>query len=573
LSTRSASLQVNECFGKVQRKILRRILPESSFIFLVSYLVLFLGMSRRPNIYDEGLILTGAMRVAAGQIPHRDFYANYGPAQFYILAGLFKVFGESLLVERLYDLFVKALVVACVYAIASSYCRRSIAAFTSIVTLLWLIGLNAWSGSPMIPVSLLNLVGSALILPVFLRRVSTRRMCVVGAVAGAAALFRYDTGVALLGVHACAIAIAIYLRIEGMAKRVRTIAYTFWPYLAGFAVVTLPPALYYLSIAPLHPVVYDIILYTRHNYYRSRNLPFPVISLRELDYLGIYLPIIVAGVSLYALVSGRWRTRSDGGASFQGALEGQEWHGILVTFGLLVLVMYLKGFVRVGLFQLYLAIIPSLLLTAVLFQHRATLPSPVRLTVMSLLCLSLLAAAWSTLHQAKELYGKHLSTPGRMLSSALRTVPGTQMTWCAGTTPLTKGFCFLPEDSRVQTIEFIDSHTTPDQRLYVGTTKHDRIYANDNLIYFATQRLPATMWSHFDPGLQNNYDIQTQMIHELEVTTPPYIVLDSEYDLVREPNDSSRSSGVTLLDDYIHNRYQPIRTFGNLSVWQEIHNP
>jgi Dolichyl-phosphate-mannose-protein mannosyltransferase len=571
LSTRSASLQDDECFGKVQRKIPRGTLVESSFIFLVSYPVLFFGMSRRPNIYDEGLILTGAMRVAAGQIPHRDFYANYGPAQFYILAGLFKVFGESLLVERLYDLLIKALVVACVYAIASSYCRRSIAAYTSIVALLWLIGLNAWSGSPMIPVSLLNLIGSALILPVFLRSVSTRRMCAAGAVAGAAALFRYDTGVALLGVHACVIAIAICLRIEGMANRMRTFANTFWPYLAGFAVVTFLPALYYLSVAPLDPVVYDIILYTRHNYYRSRNLPFPAISLRELDYLGIYLPVVVVGVSLYALVRGGWRARSNGGSSFQSALEGQKWHGILVTFGLLVLVMYLKGFVRVGLFQLYLAIIPSLLLTAVLFQHRARFPGPVRFTVTSLLCLSFLAAAWSTLHQVKELYGKHLSTPGRILSSALRTAPETK--WCDGTNPLTKGFCFLPEDNRVQTIEFIDSHTMPDQRLYVGTTKHDRIFANDNLIYFATQRLPATMWSHFDPGLQNNYDIQTQMIHELKVTSPPYVVLDSEYDSVREPNDSSKSTGVTLLDDYIRNRYQPIRTFGSLSVWQEIHSP
>jgi hypothetical protein len=63
------------------------------------------------------------------------------------------------------------------------------------------------------------------------------------------------------------------------------------------------------------------------------------------------------------------------------------------------------------------------------------------------------------------------------------------------------------------------------------------------------------------------------MVHELEVNAPPYIVLDSEYDLVREPNDSSKSTGVTLLDDYIHSKYQPIRTFGDLSVWQGIHNP
>ena len=87
-----------------QRTGLRQPLREVAPVFLISCLVLFLGMSRRPIVYDEGLMLTAAMRVAAGQIPHRDFYANYGPAQFYLVAGLFKLFGETILVERLFDL-------------------------------------------------------------------------------------------------------------------------------------------------------------------------------------------------------------------------------------------------------------------------------------------------------------------------------------------------------------------------------------------------------------------------------------------------------------------------------------
>ena len=79
-------------------------------------------------------MLTAAMRVAGGQIPHRDFYANYGPAQFYLLAGLFKLFGESILVERLFDLLIKALLVTTVYGIALGYCRKLVAAVVAIVT-------------------------------------------------------------------------------------------------------------------------------------------------------------------------------------------------------------------------------------------------------------------------------------------------------------------------------------------------------------------------------------------------------------------------------------------------------
>jgi hypothetical protein len=210
-------------------------------------------------------------------------------------------------------------------------------------------------------------------------------------------------------------------------------------------------------------------------------------------------------------------------------------------------------------------------LIAVLFQHRLTFPRLVRTSIMCFVWLTVLATTWATLHVVKLLYVHHLSVAERMLSVSRGTSPESQTTWCKIENPLTTGFCFLPEDDRIQTIEFIDSHTRPDQELYVGSTKHDRIFVNDNLTYFATQRLPATKWSHFDPGLQNNYDIQTQMVHELDVNAPPYIVLDSEYDLVREPNDSSKSTGVTLLDEYLHNRYQHIETFGEMSVWQRIH--
>jgi hypothetical protein len=142
------------------------------------------------------------------------------------------------------------------------------------------------------------------------------------------------------------------------------------------------------------------------------------------------------------------------------------------------------------------------------------------------------------------------------------------MEWCKTTGPLTAGICFFPDDSRIQTIEFIASHTIPGQRLFVGVTSHDRIFQADNLIYFATQRLPATKWSEFDPNLQNRYDVQVEIVHELDSTAPPYIVRDSEFDSVREPNDSSKSSGVTLLDEYLRGEYQHIETFGKMSVWK-----
>ena len=537
-------------------------------VFLVSFLVLFLGMTRRPSVFDEGIVLTAAMRVAAGQIPHRDFYALYGPAQFYILAGLFKLFGKFLLVERLFDVFSKALVATTVYTIASAYCSKSIAGYTYVVALLWLFGLDQWPASPMVAVTLLNLIGSVLILPVFAGRASARRLSAAGAVAGVASLFRYDTGIALLVVHACAISIAVYLRGSGISNRLRTFASTFWPYLLGFACVPLPPLLYYLSVAPIGPLLHDMVLYPAKYYYRGRNLPFPGIGLHTVEDLGIYLPIMIVAIALYVVVAGYLGATGKDARNSAGMVEKQGWEGFLITLGLLTAAMYVKGYVRVSLFQMSLAIIPSLLLIAVLFQHRWSIYRPAHILIVCLMGTSFLPAASLAFHETKDFYLNHLSVTEYIFSAVRGVLPQAQASWCKSGNPLTRGLCFLPEMDRARTIEFIQSHTRPDQQLYVGLTRHDKIFAADNITYFATQRLPATRWSELDPDLESRYDVQTQMVDEFERNVPPYIVLDSEFAQENEPNDSSRSSGVTLLDDYIRDKYQQVASFGLMSVWQ-----
>ena len=94
----------------------------STFGIIVSFLISLLSIAiltdRHIANFDEGMILTGAMRVASGAIPHRDFYTNYGPGQFYVLAGIFWAFGPTVLVGRLYDAGVKAGIVCVVYAIS-----------------------------------------------------------------------------------------------------------------------------------------------------------------------------------------------------------------------------------------------------------------------------------------------------------------------------------------------------------------------------------------------------------------------------------------------------------------------
>lgn len=516
-----------------------------------------LEMSCLPNIYDEGLVLTAAMRVLAGQIPHRDFYANYGPAQFYILAGMFKFFGSSLFVERIYDLVVRAVVVSAVYAISSFYCRRWIAAGAAAVTAMWFIGVRMTPASPVVPVSLLALVSSSLLPPTFLTGMSAKRGLITGVIAGTAVLFRYDVGGALLVVQSCVIAMATYFRCHGTSKALRSFWPVYWPYLLGFAIPNVPSLLYYFAVAPVPPLIHNVIVYPATLYPRMRRLPLP-------GNIAVYLPIIISVFSLFLLLVHRSKMDRD------TSKIRQDWHPFVWTFAILVAVLYFKGYVRMSPLQMYLPSVCSFPLLAVLLHNRFAFSARPRVFILALASIIFLIAAGSTWRETKRLYAQRQSVVENLISSHLKATTNSRSQWCDTPSPLTKGLCFCPDPDRIQAILFITSHTSPDQKLFVGLTRHDRIYGNDNLIYFATKRLPATRWSHFDPGLQNSYPIQVQMIHELEQNAPPYVVLDSEFEHFHEPNDSSKSSGVTLLDDYLRTRYQPVAVFGPLSISQRI---
>jgi hypothetical protein len=126
--------------------------------------------------------------------------------------------------------------------------------------------------------------------------------------------------------------------------------------------------------------------------------------------------------------------------------------------------------------------------------------------------------------------------------------------------------CFRVDPASAETIRYLQQHTTPDDRLFVGLSRHDKIFVNDVLLYFAANRLAATKWHQFDPGLQTLAPTQRLMIGELERSPPKLIVIEDIWADHQEPNDSALSSGVTLLDDYLRRAFEPVATFGANTV-------
>ena len=125
-------------------------------LFLCSTVLLVVSMDRHVNVYDEGIILVGASRVLAGDLIHRDFYANYGPGQFYVLSALLSLFPPTVLVERGWDIAVRAGTTILCYLIARQLSGRFLAGFVYALSLIWLTSAGFY-GYPVYPALLFTL--------------------------------------------------------------------------------------------------------------------------------------------------------------------------------------------------------------------------------------------------------------------------------------------------------------------------------------------------------------------------------------------------------------------------------
>jgi hypothetical protein len=534
-------------------------------VFLFSFVCLFLGMDLGFDFYDEGLILVGAMRVAAGQVPHRDFYANYGPGQFYTLAWLFHLFGPSVFVERIYDLTLRSAIVTAAYGITAVYCQRWIVVSTTIVCAFWLFSAGLPTiAYPIIPIILIALVGSVALLPIFRGDLRHWQALFAGGMTGLTALFRYDVGFALMFVHLSSILIAKLLRRRDAITARTSTRSTLLLYGGGVAAVFLPPALLYLSIAPIHPFIHDIILYPTKYYARARRVPFPGIRWRSFENLAVYLPIVVAILCTYALVL----QRDPDPSGPDDDAWNRDRRGFLILFGLLGTAFYFKGIVRISVVQMLLSLLATVITLAVLYDFTARKRTSLHRIVQWTMAVSIFTATWSALKEIRVLYLSRQSVLEEVWSPPGPASLKIETDWCGVPNRLHTGLCFLVDPGHAEAVSYLSAHTKPSEPIFIGLSRHDRILSNDLLTYFVSDRLPATHWSHFDPDLQTRADIQTEMIQELDRQAVRYIVLESQYDSQVQPwNDSSKSSGITLLDDYIRRDYSQVEETGPISIW------
>ncbi len=537
-------------------------------LFFAAMLFQLIVIRRRLGVYDESLELYCAEHVLKGQVPYRDFWTMYGPAQFYVLAAFFKLLGISVWVGRLYDAVVRAGLACVCFALTNRLASRGYAASAFAIVLVWISCIDDPVYTfPVFPALLCSLLSVLFLYRYLNDSSSVRFLFLAGLLAGITATFRHDSGFYICSAEIMALVLLRRdLKLERLSGKTspREFLHMIAIYASGILIIVLPVLLLLLWKVPLHDLFFDLFYVPGKIYPRVRDLPFPrlgtlpqlVYPLRSDDRFGaeqliVYFPILVC-LTCTAYVLRKRRSKSP---LFDNVAE----RFLFTVLLLLDALFFVKGWVRVSDIQMLQSIVVAVLLFVVMIYQIRSLKRSVSLPLLG--CgLYLVACSLPVLYEG-------VSDARSNLRAAVHPqLPDSFMHTCHPPSGLERTRCMIVEQNRAAAIQYVEQRTTPADRIYVGAGRHDKLLWSDVSFYFVSDRSSVTKWYDLHPGVQTTLPIQYEMVDSLKQYAPKFVVLDSGADKKMEPNQSRYSSGAMALDDYIRAHYAPQASFGTLTV-------
>lgn len=578
------------------------------FLFVLVFSILFLygSIYISYNIYDEGIVVYGASRVLKGDIPYRDFWTMYAPGQFYVIALLFKIFGESLFITRLYSATINLLIVLMVYFIVKRLSSEKLALLSLILSTLWMGGWGLFYSSPT-PAGTLWCLFSIYFVIDFLCSEKISSLILAGIITGINAIFRHDIGGYTFISSSIVILLYTYLKVAN--KDIKGTINIWLRYILGTIIGFLPFSIYLIINVPLKELLFDLIIFPARIFPRVRDLPYPSFRFNLYSFL-FYFPIIMYVLSGILIILNIFRLRY---------LNGREWANMLLL--ILGIFFFNQAWVRSDVPHLLPTIIPAIMLLSSLYGSNLTkilgkgeVILKILLLIIGLIItlalylnalkglviavyvipIVLLVLVGIFIYMPKEIKNLSEKNSTRVVLQLISLVLCVFILFSSlgefSSVPLRRIFSFtIPglEPSRLErargiyvfqgqesylepAIRIIQANTRPDEFIFVGNSRHDRIFVNDIMFYFLCGRHSATKYHELHPGLATTRKVQLEIIEELKKKNVRFIVLWSGAENVLEPNESSISSGVDELSEFIRMNYAPIMYFGPYKILQKI---
>lgn len=504
------------------------------------------GMYAALNIYDEGIIVFGAQRVLQGDLPYRDFWTQYSPGQLYVLAGLFQAFGSNIMVERWWDVIIRSLLALSMLAVAARLTHWKLALPVWLLAVLWIEDYGFF-GYPIFA----GLMFALASLYAMLRGYTDRRwLFAAGVLLGLCFAFRHDMAVYLGAAQVIGFVPAFFLRRTderaSLLKRVLATVKLALPWVAGAALIMLPIIVYFVLNAPVSELINQLFLFPLIEFPKVRDLPYPRLNWRS-NVLPFYAPFLVYTLALVVALMIFIREWKDDARFFNA------WGIVMVAlFGLFG---FNQARVRSDTIHTVHFFLVSLTLLPVLFRgwgQRASVPAQ---------AISAVAVIVGFVALIDPINGYVQMLADRDVNKAALTAEAQ-----ASTLARARGAIVNPEQNFV--VREIQRLTQPGEYVYAGLARHDKIFANDVMLYFLMDRKSPTRYQELHPGLVNTEAVQREMIADLEKHRPRYVVTTDMFRWAMEPNDTAKSTGVESLDRYITKNYRYANTIGSYTLYQ-----
>jgi hypothetical protein len=473
----------------------RRPLAVAALVLVALLLPLLHSFDKPAKAMDEGSLLVYPELILKGNLPYRDFETFYGPANIYVLSGVYAVFGPSILAERATGLVYRLLIVAAVFCIA---CRwgATLAAGATLIAGAVLLNVGvvayAWMGG----------IACALWSIFIISKIDSRVRCFFGGMLGATAmLFRPDLGPAvILGT------LPLFLRMSRSAKLC---------YLSGMCIGLLPLGLLTVAAGPRH-VLDNLLLFPVFYGNGGRHLPLAQAAFSVLGLLAVHL--IASCANIFGGVIALRR---------QQLISGR----LLLGVALFALALTHQAVQRIDGMHVRFAAFASLAILPISLFVFFSKTSFLSLRQKALIAVTASAGFVAIFAPALPVYvcsevvaafDPNAPQPF-MLEQNGRRFPMATMPVVRITGALLDG---------------IERMAAPGDCLFVGPADLRRTNYNDTFLYHMLPQLrPATYFLEMNPGSANRANSHLAS----DIRTADWLILNRVYDNWNEPNSSSRN--------------------------------
>ena len=527
-------------------------------VFVVGLVVLLPRVFGPPSLFDEGFIVSGAMMIRRGWLPITDFFVIYGPGQYYLTAGLFGLFGEDLAVLRLLHVVTLALLGTAVAGCAFTLSQRRVAWLAAVGAAYVLMAVFALpnAGYPAVPAVLL-LVCSALAFGRWFTSGSDRALLTASLLVGLAGVLRWDFGLYGVFAHTVALGMVCLMRRSGAKRAMQWQACLLGPWfiitmMTFGPLIALGDAKRWFDEVPKFAVLEfntwrgtDFVqpqLYSFVNAWGKRDFATMAFAISSLAIAAA--PFVLAPAAALVAASRLRRTM---------ATPAGNTDVLALVLALLSLCLLNQMRVRPHLIQGFPAVATCLPLAAYLWQCLPALHGATRLFKPALPWVAaglIVLAAYTGQDKLRSVYGGQRATVDLAKGSSTRV----------GTSAASRAE--LNEYAAL--VRHVRATTADGEPIFSGVSDTSRLFFNDAMLYFLTDRPSATRWIEMEPGLTNTEAAQLEIVDALRRKRVTTVVQWSR--LSDEPNATSRSNGVHVLDEFVRANYAESRRFGAYTV-------